>query len=62
MLSKVTHTHINKPILKTSATLISGNAIRHHSKNVNCYEVKKSILGARMKLVNCIYKMTSNVS
>lgn len=36
-----THTPINKPILKTLATLISGNAIRYHSKNVNCYEVKK---------------------
>ena len=58
-----THTPIKKPILKTLATLVSGNAIRYHSKNVNCYEVKKKkkILGARMKLVSCISKVTSNV-
>ena len=59
-----THTPINKPILKTLATLISGNAIRYHSKIVNCYEVKKkkkNILGARMKLVSCISEVTSNV-
>lgn len=54
---------MNTLILKTSAILNSSNAIWHHSKHVNCYEVKKNkILGGKMKSVSYITKATSNGS